>query len=125
RDDGRTVWLWLSGVTQQDAAGQVTGVNGIVGDITDFKFEEERRQALVAEVDHRVKNMLAAVQALAYQTAKRTTSLDAFLENFSGRLKALGSANELLTAARWRGAAVEHVPAAEIGALAPGQTSWD
>jgi PAS domain S-box-containing protein len=123
-DDGRTVWLWISGVTQQDASGRVTGMNGIVGDITDFKFEEERRQALVAEVDHRVKNVLAAVQALAYQTAKRTTSLDAFLQNFSGRLKALGSANELLTAARWRGAAVEHVAAAELGALAPGQTSW-
>ena len=123
-DDGRTVWLWIAGVTPQDASGRVTGMNGIVGDITDFKFEEERRQALVAEVDHRVKNVLAAVQALAYQTAKRTTSLDAFLQNFSGRLKALGSANELLTAARWRGAAVEHVAAAELGALAPGQTSW-
>jgi two-component sensor histidine kinase/CheY-like chemotaxis protein len=65
------------------------------------------------------------VQALAVQTARRTTSLDAFLSNFSGRLKAMGSANELLTAARWRGAAIDHLAAAELGALAPGQTAWD
>jgi len=68
--------------------------------------------------------VLAAVQALAYQTARQTTSLDVFLQNFAGRLKAMASANELLTAARWRGAAVDHLAAAELGAIAPGQTSW-
>ena len=51
--------------------------------------------------------------------------MEAFLQNFGGRLKAMGSANELLTAARWRGAAIEHLVAAELGALAPGQTSWE
>jgi len=89
-----------------------------------LNLEEEQRHTLMVELDHRVKNVLAAVQVLAYQTAKRTTSLDAFLQNYSGRLKALASANELLTAARWRGAAVDHIAAAELGALAPGQTSW-
>jgi two-component sensor histidine kinase len=79
----------------------------------------------MSELDHRVKNVLSAVQALAQQTAKRTTSLDAFLINFNGRLKAMASANELLTAARWRGAAIDHLASAELGALAPGQTSWE
>src|SRR5690606_35794625 len=66
-----------------------------------------------------------AVQALAFQTAKRTTNLDSFLTAFAGRLKSMGSANELLTAARWRGAAVDHLCAAELGGIAPGQTRWD
>jgi len=79
----------------------------------------------MAELDHRVKNVLAAVQALAQQTAKRTTSLDAFLTTFSGRLKSMAAANELLTAARWRGAAIEHLAAAELGALSPGQARWE
>src|SRR5690606_5805671 len=39
--------------------------------------------------------------------------------------KAMGSANELLTAARWRGAAVDHLCAAELGGVAPGQTRWE
>ncbi|CAN7509136.1 PAS domain S-box protein [Phenylobacterium sp. LjRoot225] len=124
-DDGRTVWLRISGAPELGPDGTLIYITGLMSDITAFKLEEEQRVTLMAELDHRVKNMLAAVQVLAYQTAKRTTSLDAFLQNFSGRLKALGSANELLTAARWRGAAVDHVAAAELGALAPGQTSWD
>jgi PAS domain S-box-containing protein len=124
-DDGRTVWIRSAGTRSLDDAGQPHCVNGIIVDITPRKLEEDQRQTLMAELDHRVKNVLATVQALAQQTAKRTTSLDSFLQNFSGRLKAMGSANELLTAARWRGAAVEHLAAAELGALAPGQTRWD
>ncbi len=123
--DGRTVWVRVSGVVSRGADGKPVHVNGIVQDITERKVEEEHRHTLMAELDHRVKNVLAAVQALAQQTAKRTTSLESFLSNFGGRLKAMGSANELLTAARWRGAAVDHLVAAELGALAPGQTSWD
>jgi PAS domain S-box-containing protein len=124
-DDERTIWLRVGGVASHDAQGRVVCVTGIVRDVSGRKFEEEQRQTLMAELDHRVKNVLATVQALAIQTAKRTTSLDGFLQNFGGRLKAMASANELLTAARWRGAAVDHLAAAELGALAPGQTSWD
>jgi PAS domain S-box-containing protein len=100
-------------------------VIGVVQDVTERRLEEEQRHTLMAELDHRVKNVLAAVQALAFQTAKRTTSLDSFLTTFAGRLKSMGSANELLTAARWRGAAVDHLCAAELGGIAPGQTRWD
>ena len=124
-DDGRTVWVRVASVLSRGPDGRPRNVTGIVEDITQRKVEEEQRQTLMAELDHRVKNALATVQALAQQTAKRTTSLDAFLENFSGRLKAMGSANELLTAARWRGAAIDHLAAAELGALAPGQTAWE
>lgn len=123
-DEGRMVWLRVAGVMTLDPTGRAKGFTGIVEDITAQKLEEDQRQALMAELDHRVKNVLAAVQALAVQTAKRTTSLDGFLQNFGGRLKAMASANELLTAARWRGAAIDHLAAAELGALAPGQASW-
>jgi PAS domain S-box-containing protein len=124
-DDGRTVWLRIWVVPQPTTRDGELRLVGLLADVSDLKHEEEQRRALMAELDHRVKNVLATVQVLAQQTAKRTTSLDAFLQNFAGRLKALGSANELLTAARWRGAAVDHIVAAELGALAPGQTSWE
>lgn len=124
-DDGRTVWLRVNGVVSKDRRGNVVAIAGIVQDITARKQEDDQRQRLLAELDHRVKNVLATVQALAQQTAKRTTSLPGFLNNFNGRLKAMASANELLTAARWRGAAIDHLAAAELGALAPGQTRWE
>jgi PAS domain S-box-containing protein len=124
-DDGRVVWVRVAGVMARGPDGRPTNITGIVEDITARKLEEDQRQTLMAELDHRVKNVLATVQALAVQTARRTTSLDGFLQNFAGRLKAMGSANELLTAARWRGAAIDHLAAAELGVLAPGQTGWD
>ncbi len=124
-DDGRTIWLRTAGVVSHDEQGRAIGFTGVAEDISVRKAEDDQRQVLMAEIDHRVKNVLAAVQALAVQTAKRTTSLDAFLQNFSGRLKAMASANELLTAARWRGAAIDHLAAAELGALTPDQTHWE
>jgi two-component sensor histidine kinase/CheY-like chemotaxis protein len=124
-DDGRQLWLRAWSVREFGADGRPVRTTGLITDITASKIEEDQRQRLMAELDHRVKNMLAAVQALAFQTAKRTTSLEGFMSNFAGRLKALGSANELLTAARWRGAAIDHIAAAELGALAPSQTRWD
>jgi CheY-like chemotaxis protein len=44
------------------------------------------------------------------------------MKTFAGRLKAMATAHTLLTATRWRGAAIQHVVSAELGGLAPGQT---
>ena len=124
-DNGAVVWVRVAGIMTMADGGQPMRATGIIEDVSERKREERQRQTLMAELDHRVKNVLATVQALAVQTARRTTSLDAFLANFAGRLKAMGSANELLTAARWRGAAIDHLAAAELGALAQGQASWE
>lgn len=124
-DTGEYVWLRVSGRIDRNSEDRPVQLIGVVQDITGQQLDEERRREAMAELDHRVKNVLAAVQSLAQQTAKRTATLDAFLQAFTGRLKAMASANELLTAARWRGAAIDHLASAELGALAPGQTSWD
>jgi len=97
----------------------------IVGDIAAVDREDERRETLVAELDHRIKNVLAAVQSLALQSARRAVSLEGFLKTFTGRLKAMASAHQLLTATRWRGADLRNIAAAELGGLAPGQTRWE
>lgn len=124
-DDGRLRWMQGAGVVVTDRDGSPQRVIGIVRDITDRKSEEEHRETLLAELDHRVKNVLAAVQSLAAQSARRTTSTEGFLSAFAGRLKAMASAHELLTATRWRGASLAHIAAAELGGLAPGQARWD
>ena len=86
--------------------------------------DDAERETLVAELDHRVKNVLAAVQSLAAQSARKASSLDGFLKTFAGRLKSMASAHQLLTATRWRGAGMQNIAAAELGGLAPGQTRW-
>src|SRR5262249_31385788 len=122
--DQQVIWLRLAGVLSRDAAGQVALVNGIVEDVSPQHLEEDSRAQLMAEPEPPVQNRPAAVPARAPQTAQRATPPGSFLTTFGGRLKAMASANELLTAARWRGAAIDHLAAAELGAIAPGQTSW-
>jgi PAS domain S-box-containing protein len=123
-DDGRVLWMSSAAVTQADDAGRPRRVIGVVQDISERKVEEDARNALVAELDHRVKNVLASVQSLAAQSARKTTSLDAFLKTFAGRLEAMASAHTLLTATRWRGAEIGNIATAELGGLAPGQARW-
>lgn len=62
----------------------------------------ERHQALLlAELNHRVKNMLTVVMGIAAQTARASPSIQRFSESFLGRLSSLASTYTLLTAANW------------------------
>jgi PAS domain S-box-containing protein len=124
-DDGRVVWVMTAGTPIADQAGTVVRIIGVTQDITEVKAAETQRETLVAELDHRVKNVLASVQSLALQSARKAPSIDTFLKTFSGRLKAMASAHTLLTATRWRGAAIAHIVNAELGGLAPGHTRWE
>ena len=62
---------------------------------------EEHQKLLLAELNHRVKNMLAVVTGIAAQTARSSRSIAAFNENFMARLSSLGRAHTLLTAGNW------------------------
>jgi PAS domain S-box-containing protein len=124
-DDGRTIWCESAGVLVSGANDAPLKVIGVIQDITARKAAEAEREALVAELDHRVKNVLASVQSMAAQSARKASSMDGFLKTFSGRLKSMASAHQLLTATRWRGAGMHNIAAAELGGLAPGQTRWE
>ena len=76
----------------------------ILRDITERKRAEDTQRLLLAELDHRVKNTLANVQAIALQTLSATADPASFVESFSGRIQALGRAHSLLTRSSWQGA---------------------
>src|SRR5438477_6486871 len=92
-DDGRMVWLYTAAIAVGPPDAPTERVIGVVQDITSQKAQEAEREALVRELDHRVKNVLAAVQSLAAQSARKTVSLDSFLKTFAGRLEAMASAH--------------------------------
>ncbi len=73
---------------------------------------EERQKLLLAELNHRVKNMLTVVTAIAAQTGRTSTSIESFNQGFLARLQALTSAHTLLTARNW-----EPTPLAELAAV--------
>ncbi|CAN5334902.1 HWE histidine kinase domain-containing protein [soil metagenome] len=120
-----TVWIRAAGVRVLDGEDRPTRHIGMVQDITARRDADDQRENLLTELDHRIKNILAAVQSVAGQSARKASSLDGFLKAFTGRLKAMSSAHDLLSAARWRGATLARIAAAELGGLAPNQTRWD
>lgn len=73
-------------------------------DITDRRRWEQRQELLLLELNHRVRNTLTVVQAIAYRTQRRSASLEEFGERFTGRLAALARCHDLLMQSHWRGA---------------------
>ena len=68
-----------------------------------LKQSQERLQLMVAELDHRVKNVLATVSAVAAHTLDASSSMDHFVAALDGRLRSMASTHELLAHAKWRG----------------------
>jgi two-component sensor histidine kinase len=79
---------------------------GFLRDISERHEHERRRSLLVSELNHRVKNLLGVVDALARQTLRSTSSPEEFAAAFAGRLKNLGAAHEILTDASWERASL-------------------
>ncbi|GAA4713579.1 PAS domain S-box protein [Sphingomonas lutea] len=74
---------------------------GFIRDISDRRAATERQQRLLQESDHRVKNMLTVVAAIAHQTARASPDVDAFIKTFNGRLEALARSHALLANKAW------------------------
>ena len=81
-----------------------TGLSVYFRDITERKEAERRQRLLVNELNHRVKNMLAVVQALARRSIAGAESLAQALESFTARLMALAGAHDVITRETWTGA---------------------
>ena len=69
-------------------------------DLTERHEHEKHVRLLMGEINHRAKNMLSLVQAIAAQTASRSPG--EFLPRFGERLTALAAAQDLLVASEWR-----------------------
>jgi two-component system CheB/CheR fusion protein len=80
------------------------GVAVSLSDITERKEAEARQRLLVNELNHRVKNALATVQAIATHSLGGPDVAVEARERFTARLVALARANDVLVAETWRGA---------------------
>lgn len=85
--------------------GEVHYLTSIV-DRSEDRHRERQLKALLREVSHRSKNLLAIIQSLALQTARHSRSLDLFLQKFRGRLYSLSQSQDLITDSNWRGAGI-------------------
>jgi PAS domain S-box-containing protein len=90
-----------------DGDGNIIGVVVVVFDITDRKRAEEHIRLLLSEVNHRSKNMLSVVSAIAQQTT--APSPKEFVQRFSDRIQALAASHDLLAKSQWQSIAVSEL----------------
>lgn len=89
--------------------GEVSGVFIEGSDITDQVLAQERQRLLMDELNHRVKNTLATVQAIAQQTLRGNADPERFSEAFESRLMALSKTHNALTESQWSGASLKQI----------------
>ena len=103
RHDGSPVWVSLTTSPLRHANGALAGASTIARDITERRVTEEHREILVGELNHRVKNSLAIVSAIASQTLVGAVPLPIAREAFLARLKSMARAHDLLVDGNWAG----------------------
>jgi two-component sensor histidine kinase len=103
----RPRWLQAYGHFETHPNGDIRSI-GVVTDITERKVWEEHQRLLVAELNHRVKNTLAVVQGLAFQTFRAFDDA-APVKAFEGRLMALAAAHTMLTDQNWEAADLDEL----------------
>ena len=119
--DGTALDISLTVSPLRNAAGQIVGASKIAHNISGRKLAEARlleesraKTLLLEEIQHRVKNTLGVVQAIATQTFRGASPQEK--QSFSARIQALAAAHDLLSRRNWDHVSVSDVT---VQALAP------
>jgi PAS domain S-box-containing protein len=107
RKDGSR--FWGSGVMLPIEEDDGSLVLKIFRDRTEEREAENRQQILIHELNHRVKNTLATVQAMASQTLRNSKVEGEVRQGFEARLHALAAGHDILTRESWGGADLRRI----------------
>jgi two-component sensor histidine kinase len=99
--------------------GESVGVFVEGSDVTDRVLGDRQQKLLIDELNHRVKNTLSTVQAIADQTVRTNARPEDFREAFEARLMALSATHNLLTATNWKSADLRDVVQLEFRPYGP------
>ncbi|MFT0862170.1 response regulator [Ancylobacter sp. G4_0304] len=115
---------WYSSVLRQ-ADGTPLSLGVQILDVTARHRAEETRRLLIGELNHRVKNTLASVQAIATQTLRYTRSPEQFSGTFSGRIQSLARAHSMLSNTTWQDASLAELihDQIDLGTVDPARLS--
>ncbi len=113
--DGRRVEVSLTVSPVRDGSGKVIGASKIARDVTDRKEREKLESLLLHELNHRVKNTLATIVAIANQSLRTSSSPGEFVTSFTGRVHALARAHDLLVTTRMQGAEITQILQEQVG----------
>jgi len=119
RGSGEVRWVESNGLAYFEGATperRAVSYVGTLADITERKEREEKEHLLMREVNHRAKNMLSVVDAIAHQTAAKDP--EDFIERFSERIQALSANQDLLVRNEWNGVEIEELVHVQLAPFA-------
>ena len=109
--DGGYRWFLSRARPIRDETGRVEFWFGTNTDITEQREQSEAIENLLREVNHRAKNMLTLIMALARRSAPGN---DEFLKRFTRRIQALAANQDLLVKRAWGSVAMTELVDAQL-----------
>src|SRR5262245_14757372 len=120
RPNGEVRWIEARTFISYRSDGRPERMVGVNIDVTDRKRAQEHQRTLHAELDHRVKNVLATISTIVARTMDTSGSMQHFVASLDGRIRSMARTHELLSATQWHGISVLELVQRE---LAPYATS--
>jgi len=117
--DGTVRWLSARGRFFYDGEGRAVRMIGMMQDVSKQHVWAETQRTLVAELQHRTRNLLAVVRSIASQTMRPATTLDGFKVLFNERLAALSRVQGLLSHSESEPITIRRLIEMELEALGP------
>jgi two-component sensor histidine kinase/GAF domain-containing protein len=124
QDDGHDIWTQVAAVPMQDPNGHVVGAFSVVMDIDQLKQAQAHQAVLLAELQHRVRNILAMIRSLVGRSSPGKTDLEDYVAHLQGRIDALARTQALLTLGPGEDADLETIVHEEMRAQAAAQTKF-
>lgn len=90
-------WFQWRALPVRDEEGRIVEWLGTATDVDDLRRLQDRQQVMVAELQHRTRNLLGVVRSISEQTLRESDTLDAFQGAFNRRLSALSRVQGLLS----------------------------
>jgi PAS domain S-box-containing protein len=125
RADGEIRWIEARVFVSYHSDGRPQRTVGVDIDITERQRAEEHQRTLRAELDHRVKNVLATVSAIITQTPKADDTLADFVVGLDDRIKSLARTHELLSQSHWHGVSLEEIVRRQLTPFTSGNVTVD
>ena len=114
--DGSFRWIRNTDFPLLDEHGRVQRIGGIAQDVTEAKLAVEHKSVLLAELQHRVRSIMATVRSIAARTADGAASVQEYAERMAGRLLTLARVQTLLTRAANAGVNIATIVHEELAA---------
>jgi two-component system CheB/CheR fusion protein len=112
--DGKMYHTLALGRPIRNRDGRITSWVGLNLDITERKAEADRLRVISAELDHRVKNILATVSTITRMTGRSSNTLEEYRDALQARIRAMAAAHRQLADANWQGMSLEQLIETEI-----------